>query len=357
MNTAVFGPLAWSVLQTTPRIAPFRSPHATELETSAPQAQAAYTERDDVRETLNVFYQALPYLIPCRWCRASCTRFVECISAYKWLQRPPRLTRGGTEYWMYLVHNLVNQKLDKRWYTDKALVYDGAVWASRDAYLCALLEWLTVVLCDLPIGLLAVPPREHATEGVAFVSVDVARAALEQWARDVVAPRAHWLDEAQRDGVALMHVVNAHVAHAHARMHRADVRADQRYETQRGVVSERAWTRVAWAMLYIEHLARLLRMAPDDSGAPLGSARLPLVVEQPLADTWRRKRHALADALHAWIAERPETFLTRDAAQRALHDARATVFPNTCPPFAQACSVVQAHYNPPAPAPPTVVGQ
>lgn len=135
MNTRIFGPIAWTVLQSLPRMWP-RDKRLEEY----------------LQESACVVMYSMAVVLPCRYCRESYRRFIQLIDIRKWLQNEDRsvtpLRPGDVEYWLYLLHNLVNQKLDRRWERNKDAVYDGRVREDERGYMDTLFDWLFILFMN-----------------------------------------------------------------------------------------------------------------------------------------------------------------------------------------------------------------
>jgi hypothetical protein len=102
MDTRFWGPGAWKLLHTI-------TYHST--------AQI---------DTLRAFFEVIPYVLPCKYCRASLSEYYE---------KEPLTFRNPSElqHWLYRIHNLVNGKLRKQGfltnrnptYTDVERMYSG----------------------------------------------------------------------------------------------------------------------------------------------------------------------------------------------------------------------------------------
>lgn len=66
----------------------------------------SFTYSPEQKDSIKQFFEYLPYVLPCKYCRASLTDY------YKKEPIEPSLTSRSTfTKWLYTIHNLVNQKL------------------------------------------------------------------------------------------------------------------------------------------------------------------------------------------------------------------------------------------------------
>ncbi len=85
MDTRFWGPPAWKLLHSI---------------------AASYDATQVMRRNMELFLEVLPYVLPCKFCRASLTEH------YARLPFKDALSsRQSLERWMYKIHNLVNKKL------------------------------------------------------------------------------------------------------------------------------------------------------------------------------------------------------------------------------------------------------
>lgn len=86
MDTRFWGPPAWKLLHTV---------------------AAAYKPTPQSRKRMCAFLEVLPYVLPCKYCRASLTEH------YKTLPYDGQAldSREQLEEWMYMLHNVVNEAL------------------------------------------------------------------------------------------------------------------------------------------------------------------------------------------------------------------------------------------------------
>jgi hypothetical protein len=88
MDTRFWGPPAWKLLHSI---------------------AAGYDASQVMRRNMELFLEVLPYVLPCKFCRASLTEH------YARLPFKDALgSRTDLEQWMYKIHNLVNKKLEEQ---------------------------------------------------------------------------------------------------------------------------------------------------------------------------------------------------------------------------------------------------
>lgn len=85
MDTRFWGPPAWKLLHSI---------------------AAGYDASPVMRRNMELFLEVLPYVLPCKFCRASLTDHYE-----KLPFRDALRSRSDLEHWVYKIHNLVNAKL------------------------------------------------------------------------------------------------------------------------------------------------------------------------------------------------------------------------------------------------------
>ena len=88
MDTRFWGPPAWKLLHTV---------------------AVAYDASPASKRHMRSFLEVLPFILPCKFCRASLTEHYE-----KLPYGPALESRETFEKWMYNLHNLVNDKLEKQ---------------------------------------------------------------------------------------------------------------------------------------------------------------------------------------------------------------------------------------------------
>jgi len=83
MDTRFWGPPGWTLLHTI-----------------------AYSYNPKLKSEYNLFFTNLKYVLPCIYCRASYTEYIEDLPIENFLD-----TRDNFFYWLYQIHNMVNNKL------------------------------------------------------------------------------------------------------------------------------------------------------------------------------------------------------------------------------------------------------
>jgi len=126
MNSKIFGPCAWTVLQLMTFVR------------SRKNTQVQLTESE--RENVSVVVYSMAMILPCKYCRESYRRYIQCIDVRSWIQNNDFLHTDSLNYWFYLIHNLVNQKLGKVWERDFEKVYPTSV--ELETYRDCVFQWL-----------------------------------------------------------------------------------------------------------------------------------------------------------------------------------------------------------------------
>lgn len=85
MNTTLWGPPAWVFLHTVAQ---------------------NYEPTPENKAHMKQFFTLLQHVLPCRWCRESYARFIVELPIDGYLD-----TQQGLQYWLYKIHNKVNDKL------------------------------------------------------------------------------------------------------------------------------------------------------------------------------------------------------------------------------------------------------
>jgi len=83
MDTRFWGPPGWTLLHTL-----------------------AYEYNHNLKSEYYLFFDNLKYVLPCIYCRASYTKYIEDLPIKNYLD-----TRDNFFYWLYEIHNMVNNKL------------------------------------------------------------------------------------------------------------------------------------------------------------------------------------------------------------------------------------------------------
>lgn len=197
MQSARFG-VAWLVHQTLPRLC-----------------------GGEEKEALALSAAALAYVMPCRYCRESYSTFRRCARAEIVLQDEQRKPQSEAEEYYFLVHNLVNAKLDKPIVTQKCKDYK--ICASAKEWCEALLEWLMIVAMNY----------EHAE--LCFVASSASFfVRLQQSLLNT-----KWLEIAQQKKKDIADVVNEWIAE------------------KAGGAEEDRLRRFAWHVLYVDSVLRI----------------------------------------------------------------------------------------------------
>lgn len=94
MDTRFWGPSGWKLLHAITSQYPIKP-----------------TESDKV--TYHIFFNTLPVILPCIYCRQSLTNYYDKVPITKRLDNNtlPLDNRNSLKYWLYTIHNLVNDKL------------------------------------------------------------------------------------------------------------------------------------------------------------------------------------------------------------------------------------------------------
>lgn len=337
MQTAVFGPIAWTLLQSLPR-----------LWALSGEGKTVYLKPSQ-HQSLNVIVYSIAIVLPCRYCRESFRRFIQYIDIKQWLQQPEmsidsssaisaaaaaatttattaattttdaktkksdekqkggggaRETKGSAtqqaeqqapllscedfEYWMYLVHNLVNQKLHKKWQRNKDAVYGGRVIVEERGFMNNLFDWFFILMMNYePLERSDAAPLKH-----------VGKLAMRRG--------SEWIEHANRHQVTLGALL------------------EQIFQTifdhelcSGGVgataMSSNRWKKSCWYVFHFAHLVQALEHVSS------------------LSDSARR---ALAMLQQFFVEQPHETLQNKENAFARLYQARCAYDP-TCPPFEQ----------------------
>lgn len=137
MNSSKFGPIAWPVYFTIAN-------------------DTGFLEKDWDDATIEQFLLLLAsnaMVLPCSFCRESFRIFIRVLDLRKWFQGPKLLQRVtstvATEY-LFLLHNLVNQKLDKPWHFDRQSAVATNLLVDERALMRTLFEWLYILFLNYP---------------------------------------------------------------------------------------------------------------------------------------------------------------------------------------------------------------
>lgn len=271
MNSSIFGPIAWTMLQSLPRLWNTKRPLSPEL-----------------HESTAIIMYSIAVILPCRYCRESYRRYIQCIDIRRWLQEPKEPLRAeDVEYWLYLVHNLVNQKLERRWERNKDAVYNGRVREDERGYMDVLFDWLFILLMNYE----SLRPEEAAV--------------LQRVGQYAYKNDGKLLRRATKHDVTLGALLDRHVFdHVY-----------DKYVCRKGNVAltQQRWRKTCWYVFHIAHLVRALRDAPV-----LGN----------------RAKQALALLEHYFVERAHETLGEQQKAFARLHEVRCRWDPS-CPSYEQ----------------------
>jgi len=78
-----------------------------------------YTPTDDNIKQYKTFFNSLSIVLPCKYCCASFDIYSKAIPIEEYLD-----SREGLTYWLYVIHNLVNQKICKKCVPFKDIVIE-----------------------------------------------------------------------------------------------------------------------------------------------------------------------------------------------------------------------------------------
>jgi hypothetical protein len=78
-----------------------------------------YTPSDDNKIKYKLFFKSLDSVLPCPYCCESFSMYANALPIEEYLD-----SREGLTYWLYCIHNLVNQKLCKRLVSFKEIVIE-----------------------------------------------------------------------------------------------------------------------------------------------------------------------------------------------------------------------------------------
>lgn len=138
MNSSKFGPLAWHIAHTLPKL-------LYEVDT---------TEwSESTIEAFVLFMSSKAMILPCVYCRESYRIFIRVLDLRKWFQGPRRLqpVSGATaNQYLFTLHNLVNQKLDKPWQFDMQTAIATQLLVDERALMTTLFEWLYILFGNYP---------------------------------------------------------------------------------------------------------------------------------------------------------------------------------------------------------------
>jgi len=182
------------------------------------------------------------------------------------LQSPKEPLRArDVEYWLYLIHNLVNQKLDKKWQRQKEMVYDGRVREDEKGYMETLFDWIFILMMNYE----SLRPQDAK--------------ALYKVGHYAQEPVGKWLKQANQYDVTLGALLDRKVFDA---IYEKDVCQGG---TNNVALSPKRWKKSCWYVFHIAHLVRALRNSPvlrDKSRTALDRLNYHFVVmpHETLAD-------------------------------------------------------------------------
>lgn len=140
MNTTKFGPIAWSIAHTIPLLVQPRD-----------DRNEAWPE--STIEQFVLFMSSKAMLLPCIYCRESYRIFIRFLDLRKWFQGPLRLQPVSTavaSHYVFMLHNIVNQKLDKPWQFDEPTAVASQILTDERAFMTNLFEWLYILFGNYP---------------------------------------------------------------------------------------------------------------------------------------------------------------------------------------------------------------
>ena len=174
MNSQKFGPLAWSLLHSLPSL--LNTPAAQQQ-----QAQTTGTQLHEWPESIIEAFVLLMYsnamILPCVYCRESYRIFIRAIDLRKWLQGPKRLqpvTSASVDQYLYTLHNMVNQKLDKPWHFDMHRAIPTNLLHNERALMTTLFEWLYILFLNYPETLLVTASGSSVHKSADYECCDAA---------------------------------------------------------------------------------------------------------------------------------------------------------------------------------------
>jgi len=276
MNSQKFGPVAWSLLHTIPRLI-------------APQDR---TEPwcEQIRESFALLLSGHAMVLPCSFCRDSYRVFIRVLDLRKWVQGPLLLQpvcTNSAEMYVYTLHNLVNQKLDKPWHPDMCGAVAQNMLVDERSFMTALFEWLYMLFLNYPQDLCQTVCStkddeccaEHcrrANDSLALKRNETAHSepqqdgsAVRQQATCVAASLSRALEHVKRQvgsisylananaqGVTLGSFLNQHlIKPAYINMLGGDARKQIDFYT---------FSKICWYIIYMHSIVTLLRYSSDN---------------------------------------------------------------------------------------------
>lgn len=137
MNSRKFGQLAWPLLHSLPKIV-----SCGEKEWS-----------ESLRESFSFVVFGNAMILPCKYCRESFRVFVRAIDLRKWIQGPRLLqpvTQSVASNYLFTLHNMVNQKLNKPWQFDLQPCLSVQLLHNEQKLMQTLFEWLYILFLNYP---------------------------------------------------------------------------------------------------------------------------------------------------------------------------------------------------------------
>lgn len=275
MNSQKFGPVAWSLLHTIPRLV-------------APQDRTEPWP-EQIREAFASLLSGHAMVLPCSFCRDSYRVFIRVLDLRKWLQGPLLLQpvcTNSAEMYVYTLHNLVNQKLDKPWHPDASGAVAQNMLVDERAFMSTLFEWMYMLFLNYPVDLCqtvcSVKDDECCAEHCRRATNDLAMKhrdpalplvpqgdAVDRQAKCVAASLARALEHVKRQvgsvsyltnanaqGVTLGSFLNQHLIEpAYKNMLGSDARKQIDFYT---------FSKICWYIVYMNSMVTLLRYSADN---------------------------------------------------------------------------------------------
>ena len=253
-----------------------------------------------MQQSINIIAYSIAIVLPCRYCRESYRRFIQYIDIRQWLQEPisgQNLTTGDFEYWLYLMHNMVNQKLRRKWERNKDAVYGGRVIEEERGFMNNLFDWCFILLMNY----------EPLEKKDAAVLKKVGKYALKKG--------TDWIENANKYNVTLGALLDAQIF-------------DKLYEhdlcqggTQLVALSQTRWRKSCW---YVFHFANLVKTL------------------QAVSNFSEKAKKALSLMEHYFVERADESFIDNRAAFARLYQVRCQYDP-TCPTFDQTMERIESY--------------
>lgn len=296
MNSSVFGPIAWTILQSLPRL--WTSGRGGEG--AGKEVVGSFVLPLALAQSTNIIAYSIAVVLPCRYCRESYRRFIQYIDIRQWLQQPlqqKRLTADDFEFWLYLLHNMVNQKLHRRWERNKDAVYGGRVVEDERTYLGTLFDWFFILLMNYE----SMEPRDAAA--LKLIGKYAARRGTE------------WIDRANKHDVTLGALLEKQIFET---VYDRDL---CRGGTAQVAMSQTRWKKACWYVFHFAHMIQALEHVPTFSD---------------------RARRALALLEHYFVERADETLVDNKSAFARLYEVRCKYDP-TCPSYEQTLERIESY--------------